>query len=166
MESKETTYKLGATGLVASIKLERVGQQYPSRGDGIVVRATIKLPLKHDELPPELDFGGRVRIWNGVVGSNYYFSYLRNMNQTYIATTWEEAFRVAEADATSELGHLLDAIATREKALADAEGPEAVIQTPKETGGLIKEKALANAEAHEAAHAVAPRNSRGQFAAK
>ena len=125
MKMQKKTYVIElADGINAKYSLERVGQQPPAQGDGVVVLARIMLPaLKHGSLIYEIRFGERLKLagesldfnW-GAAGDAY-----RYRTEEFVATKWSEAFANAAAWARSELHKLAEALTVRAKALEDAE---------------------------------------------
>jgi hypothetical protein len=122
-QSKTNVVEL-APGIKAKYVLERVGQQAPAKGDGVVVEATIMLPAHDQQLLPEIQFEHRLKIagvslysmWGGPHSADY-----RYMAQTFVAAKWSQAFTEAEAWARAELQKLAEALAVRARALQEAE---------------------------------------------
>ena len=113
-----------ANGIKAKYAVERVGQQPPGQGDGVVVLAQVMLPaLEHGSLIYEIRFGKRLKVagesldfnW-GAAGDGY-----RYRTEEFVATKWSDAFAEAEAWARGELQKLADALARRAEALKNAE---------------------------------------------
>jgi hypothetical protein len=113
----------------ALLAVERVGQQEPERGDGVVVRATLALPLDQswgDGLLPELQFGDRLRLagrhvtryW-GVPGKGSLAGY-RVATREFSAPTWAEAEDFAWTWLHEEVCRLLVALRRRRQALEQA----------------------------------------------
>jgi hypothetical protein len=122
-EKKSYTVEL-APGIKAKYVLERVGQQAPAKGDGVVVEATIMLPARDQLLIPEIRFEHRLKLaesslyamWGGPHSADW-----RHTAKTFTATKWSQAFAEAEAWARGELQKLADALAARARALQEAE---------------------------------------------
>jgi hypothetical protein len=125
MKTEQKTYMVElAPGIKAKYVLQRVGQQPPAKGDGVVVEATILLPARSGLLLPEILFEHRVKVagaglystWGAEHSADY-----RYTAQTFTSSKWTQAFADAEAWARGELQRLADALAARAKALEDAE---------------------------------------------
>jgi hypothetical protein len=119
---------LGRTGLFARLTWKRDGQEMPDAGDRVMVSASIILPNNQGStgLAKALQFGRRAEVWGETLGSDWGYggAYGRAITKCYTATTWAEAAAAAERWMAEALEPLLAALAAREQALVDAEGPE------------------------------------------
>lgn len=113
-----------AQGIQARFTLKREGQQHPSEGDGMQVRATIDLPAECGSLIKALQFGKRVNVadfglhpaWGRLSPDNRWLQ----RDRLFVRPTWAGAFRVAKAWARKEIGRLEVALTTRQRALDNA----------------------------------------------
>jgi len=125
MKTQDKTHTVElAPGIKAKYVLERVGQQPPHEGDGVVVKATIMLPARSQLLLPEIQFDRRLEIAGAPLYCGWGFTHsvdYRCMSETFISAKWAEAFANAEAWARGELQKLALALAARAKALEEAE---------------------------------------------
>ena len=128
--SKKTveTIALSTTGHVATVTIERVGQDVPHNSDDVQVRATIRLPTQGQSsaLANELCFGYRVRInesaldahWESYDGVN---KSTRSTKMVFSAPKWAEAELAAQSWAIGQIAKLVSALTVRAAALAEAE---------------------------------------------
>lgn len=130
MKELKKSFDLGC-GLEAIIKVARVGQDFPSDSDQVVVRGTLFLP-KHEEngntyyhLHADLKFGNRCKImgyplWDDW-GSTTQGDCFRWISETTKADTWKQAFANMEERLETEVYTLKGMLIERELRLKEAE---------------------------------------------
>ena len=129
IERKEITYTLTDT-LNAKILIFRDGQEHPSEGNRVRVKACLYLPShpKNKSLHPKLQFRSRVEIMNQYLTASWGWlnelehkdGYISRYMDT-LADKWSDAFSQAEQKMLSELNKLRKALAESEEALLRAE---------------------------------------------
>jgi hypothetical protein len=128
---------LGRTGLFARLTWKRDGQQEISISDSVQVYAEIALPAvgaQESKLAQALRFGNRVMVWGEYLRYGWGEPLTgpltrqqpgyRERHDWFSAATWAEAAAAAERSMAEALEPLLAALAAREQALINAEGPE------------------------------------------
>lgn len=111
----------------AIIKMIRIGQELPSKGNRVMVKGSICLPCNVDSkyLHNDLCFVEKCSVGgnklNSFWGAYNFELKMQELTQQFYADTWKEAFTQAEVWADNELQKLIDALEVREQALKDAE---------------------------------------------
>lgn len=106
--------------------IERIGQQNPCEGDGVIVSCTIHFAVAHGpRLDEAIAFGDRIQVADQPLWSSWGAlnaeKRTRFITKQFTAETWAAAFEAAHRWADGELLNLDHAIAARAQALADAE---------------------------------------------
>ena len=124
METKRTIELELTDDLAASVTIERLGQQPASHGDGVIVLATIRLPIGDagGRLAESLRFGERVAVageflsacWGARDGAH------RWRACEFTGPVYAVLFGEAEAWARAEVHRLTAALAARSEALLAA----------------------------------------------
>ena len=129
IERKEITYTLTDT-LNAKILIFRDGQEHPSEGNRVIVKACLYLPShpKNKSLHPELQFRSRIEVLDRYLKDNWGWAIELERKEGYVscyldilADKWSDAFTQAEQKLLSELDKIRKALAEREEALLLAE---------------------------------------------
>lgn len=112
----KTTYQYGPGQII----LEGIGQQRAESGDEVMVKASLLLP---DNLFQYGNyFGYRLILFGENMGISWGIKENKHRirTETFFGETWKEAKKLANDYAQKEVDKLIEAIATREKALIDA----------------------------------------------
>ena len=129
IERKEITYMLDAD-LKAKILIFRDGQEHPSEGNKVRVKAALYLPSNplYKTLYSSLQFRSRVEIMNHYLTDGWGWSDELEHKDGYVsrymdilADRWSSAFTQAEQKMLAELDKIRKALADREEALLLAE---------------------------------------------
>lgn len=120
--------------LNAVITIQRCGQEKPYNGDRVRVITKIYLPTNKNDrtafLNDELEFGSKCTLFGHHLSYNfgYYADEIhgdlsdhRYIMKDFYASTWVEAFNLAENITLAEIKKLTDMLAVRHQSLIDAE---------------------------------------------
>ncbi len=110
----------------AVVKVRRVGQQSPGKGDQVVAEATLFLPATDKNIAREIRFMERcyvmgqslTHLWGVPTGATWCW---RHSSQTRTADTWHEALNGARIEVEEELDGLIKKLKARKQKLKDAE---------------------------------------------
>ena len=116
---------LHTNGLVARYEIERNGQELPTKGNKVVVKATLLLDSAKDtSLSDNICFGidvfgeGLHSYWGRGLSLNYDD---RSKTKTFSGIRFRELFREAEEFCLSEISKINEALEVRHQALLDAD---------------------------------------------
>lgn len=126
METKRVSVVRLVEDLDAVLTVERNGQQVPSAGDGVKVRATVALPTEsgNQSLADPLEFGGRVKVcgdplmWHWGEFTN---NCQRFKSNEFVGTNYAALLDEGMSWAQAQLQPLQDALKARAAALTAAE---------------------------------------------
>lgn len=127
MKEMEKEFKIEvAKGIICKITISRHNQAVPSDSDKIIAKLRISLPIHSPSvmLIPDIQFYDRLfiagkkleRFWGYEYEKNF-----RSIDEFFYGEKWSKVFAEAEIFARSELDKLSQALASRAKALEDAE---------------------------------------------